>query len=174
MVNHSTGIYWATTMCWVPGWALGIQTAPFILLHCEKRGFREGILSLLLSLPCVFASFPNKTREEGSVSHLSHLPSVFVSNPPLNTPLINFLINLSCPPVFFVLPWKHSQASQLHVYSPLPLNSLLLWLHSQALEDIMFLCSAELNQTRSMLSDLSAFQWAAPSPLCLPLVSFFV
>lgn len=105
---------------------------------------KEFLMTPLLTL-CI-CLLPNKTGEEGSSSHLSCLPSVSVSNPPLNTPLINFLIKLPCSHGFFLLPLRHSQASQSHVCSPLPLTSLSLWLHSQAFKGIMFLCSAGLTK----------------------------
>lgn len=85
---------------------------------------KEFLITPLLTL-CI-CLLPNKTGEEGSSSHLSCLPSVFVSNPPLNTPLINSLINLPCSHGFLLLPLKHSQATQLHVCSPPPLTSLSL------------------------------------------------
>lgn len=77
----------------------------------------------------------------GLLLPLSCLPSVFVSSPPLNS-----LTNLPCFHSFLLLPLKNSQASQLHVGSPLGLTSLSLWLDNQAFKCIMFLCSAGLTK----------------------------
>lgn len=114
-----------------------------ILLHRENKGFREAI-SLYSSLYPVYLP-PSQQRGLLLPPLLSPICVCFqssfqhsINQFPYQTPL------LSC--FFFLLQLRHSQASQSHVCSPLPLTSLSLRLRSQAFKDIMFLCSAGLTK----------------------------
>lgn len=140
-----------------------------ILLHHENTGVRKGISHYSSPYPVYLPpSQQNWRRGLLLPPLLSPICVCFQSS--LNTPLINFLIKLPCSYGIFLLPLRHSQASQSHVCSPLPPTSL-----SKVFKGIMFLCSAGLTKHAPwcLTASLPTGSSLSLSQLCLPPVSSF-
>lgn len=108
-----------------------------LLPHQNAR--REPLLPPLLSLTWVCF----QPSSQHSINHLPYQPL-----------LLSWL---------FLFPLKHSQSSQLHVCSPLPLTSLSLWLH-KLLKVLCF--PAQLDWPKHAPCSLTTQLW-------LPPISFF-
>lgn len=128
----------------------------------------KSTLSLLSTSPVDLPPSPLKPQNNAlpSISAIFHLCSF----PTPITRLINSLINLSCF-LFFPIAVYNIHKHLNYIYVPLNFSCCDL---RHVFEGFLFPRSARLNHTCFLLSDLSAFQQAAPSGVCLTPISFFV